>query len=114
MIASAAAQRATLDRLIGRLFEPHWVTTWVGMTGNALLSLAIRPKSQADQERLARGVATLLAEDPTMSVNTDAATGEVVIAGMASCSSRSSLIVSNANSTLRPSSAVRRLLTRRR
>ena len=52
------------------------------MTGNALLSLAIRPKSQADQERLARGVATLLAEDPTMSVNTDAATGEVVIAGM--------------------------------
>src|SRR5712692_9557407 len=53
-----------------------------GMTGNALLSLAIRPKAEADRERLARGVTTLMAEDPTMSVETDPATGEVVIAGM--------------------------------
>jgi hypothetical protein len=53
-----------------------------GMTGNALLSLAIRPKTESDQERLARGVRTLLAEDPTMSVNTDQTTGEIVIAGM--------------------------------
>ena len=52
------------------------------MTGNALLSLAIRPKTEADHERLARGVRTLLAEDPTMSVNTDQTTGEIVIAGM--------------------------------
>ena len=52
------------------------------MTGHALLSLAIRPKTEADQERLARGVRTLIAEDPTMSANTDPATGEVVIAGM--------------------------------
>jgi elongation factor G len=52
------------------------------MTGNALLSIAIRPKTKADQERLARGVGTLMAEDPTMSVNTDPTTGEVVIAGM--------------------------------
>jgi elongation factor G len=53
-----------------------------GMTGNALLSLAIRPKSEADQERLARGVRRLMAEDPTMSVNTDPATGDLVVAGM--------------------------------
>ncbi len=53
-----------------------------GLTGNALLSLAIRPKAQADRERLARGVTTLMAEDPTMSVNADPATGEVVVAGM--------------------------------
>jgi elongation factor G len=52
------------------------------MTGHALLSLAITPKTQADQERLARGVRTLMAEDPTMSAKTDLATGEVVIAGM--------------------------------
>ena len=52
------------------------------MTGNALLSLAIRPKTEADRERLARGVTTLSAEDPSMSVETDRATGEVVIAGM--------------------------------
>jgi elongation factor G len=53
-----------------------------GMTGNALLSLAIRPKTEADRERLARGVTTLMGEDPTISVETDAATGEVVVAGM--------------------------------
>jgi elongation factor G len=52
------------------------------MTGSALLSLAIRPKTAADHERLARGVGTLLAEDPTMSASTDPTTGEVVIAGM--------------------------------
>jgi hypothetical protein len=34
------------------------------MTGSALLSLAIRPKTEADRERLARGVTTLVAEDP--------------------------------------------------
>jgi elongation factor G len=38
--------------------------------------------TEADREKLARGVATLMAEDPTMSVDTDPATGEVVIAGM--------------------------------
>ena len=52
------------------------------MTGSALLSLAIRPKTEADREKLARGVTTLMAEDPTMSVETDPATGEIVIAGM--------------------------------
>ena len=52
------------------------------MTGNALVSLAIKPKTRTDQERLAHGVDTLMAEDPTMSAKTDPATGEVVIAGM--------------------------------
>jgi elongation factor G len=51
------------------------------MTGHALLSLAIRPKTEADQEKLARGLRTLMAPDPTMSANTDPTTGEVVIAG---------------------------------
>jgi elongation factor G len=50
--------------------------------GHALLSLAISPKTDADRERLARGVRTLRAEDPTMSAKTDSTTGEVVIAGM--------------------------------
>ena len=53
-----------------------------GMTGNALLSLAIRPKTEADRERLARGITTLMADDPTMSAKTDPATGEVVVAGI--------------------------------
>jgi elongation factor G len=51
------------------------------MTRNALLSIAIRPKAEADREGLARGVTTLMAEDPTMSADTDPATGEVVVAG---------------------------------
>jgi elongation factor G len=53
-----------------------------GMIGNALLSLVIKPKTKTDQERLARGVSTLLDEDPTMSVKADPATGEIVIGGM--------------------------------
>jgi len=52
------------------------------MIGNALLSLAIKPRTKTDQERLARGVGALLHEDPTMSVKADPATGEVVIGGM--------------------------------
>ncbi|MEO7189890.1 MAG: hypothetical protein ABI051_02420 [Vicinamibacterales bacterium] len=48
----------------------------------ALLSLTIQPKTKTDQERLARGLGALMAEDPTMSAKTDPATGEVVIAGM--------------------------------
>jgi translation elongation factor EF-G len=58
------------------------------MTGSALLSLALRPKTEVDRERLARGVTTLVAEDPTMSVHTNPATGEIVIAGWASCTLR--------------------------
>jgi elongation factor G len=50
--------------------------------GRALLSLAVRPKTWADRENLARGVAALMAEDPTMTVKTDPAKGEVVVAGM--------------------------------
>jgi elongation factor G len=52
------------------------------MTRHALLSLVIKAKTLADQDRLARGVDSLIAEDPTMSVKTDPATGNVVIAGM--------------------------------
>src|SRR5262245_7020396 len=53
-----------------------------GMRGNALLSLAIKPKTKADQERLRHGLGTLLAEDPTILIKTEQATGEVVVCGM--------------------------------
>jgi len=52
------------------------------MASHALLSLALRPTTETDRERLARGVATLLAEDPAMSTETDPISGEVVIAGI--------------------------------
>jgi elongation factor G len=53
-----------------------------GMSATGLLSLAVRPKTKADQDRLREGLRTLLAEDPTIRVKTDQATGEVVVGGM--------------------------------
>jgi elongation factor G len=52
------------------------------MNRSALLLLAIRPKTEGDRESLARGVTALMADDPTISVDTDPATGEVVIGGI--------------------------------
>jgi len=47
-----------------------------------VISLAIEPKTKADQEKLGMGLAKLMAEDPTFRVHTDTETGQVVIAGM--------------------------------
>ncbi len=47
-----------------------------------VISLAIEPKTKADQEKLGHGMAKLMAEDPTFRVRTDDQTGQVVIAGM--------------------------------
>ena len=47
-----------------------------------VISLAIEPKTKADQEKLGQGLAKLMAEDPTFRVNTDPETGQVVIRGM--------------------------------
>src|SRR5438874_1656526 len=47
-----------------------------------VISLAIEPKTKADQEKLGVGLGKLMAEDPTFRVKTDEQTGQVVIAGM--------------------------------
>ena len=47
-----------------------------------VISLAIEPKTKADQEKLGTGLSKLMAEDPTFRVKTDDQTGQVVIAGM--------------------------------
>ena len=47
-----------------------------------VISLAIEPKTKADQEKLGQGLGKLQAEDPTFRVRTDEETGQVVIAGM--------------------------------
>jgi elongation factor G len=52
------------------------------MKDTPLLSLALTPKTKADQEKLGQGLQKLMAEDPTFRVKTDQATGDVVIAGM--------------------------------
>ena len=55
-----------------------------------VISLAIEPKTKADQEKLGQGLGKLMAEDPTFRVQTDEETGQVVIPAWASCTSRSS------------------------
>ncbi|MCX6537935.1 MAG: elongation factor G [Acidobacteria bacterium] len=47
-----------------------------------VISLAIEPKTKADQEKLGMGLGKLQAEDPTFRVRTDQETGQVIIAGM--------------------------------
>src|SRR5512135_436533 len=47
-----------------------------------VITLAIEPKTKADQEKLGQGLGKLQAEDPTFRVRTDQDTGQVVIAGM--------------------------------
>src|SRR5437899_4922728 len=47
-----------------------------------VISLAIEPKTKADQEKLGTGLGKLMDEDPTFRVRTDEQTGQVVIAGM--------------------------------
>src|ERR671934_134360 len=47
-----------------------------------VISLAIEPKTKADQEKLGVGLQKLMAEDPTFRVQTDQQTGQTIIAGM--------------------------------
>jgi elongation factor G len=47
-----------------------------------VISLAIEPKTKADQEKLGTGLQKLMAEDPTFQVNTDEQTGQTIIRGM--------------------------------
>jgi elongation factor G len=47
-----------------------------------VISLAIEPKTKADQEKLGQAMQKLIAEDPTFHVQTDHQTGQTIIAGM--------------------------------
>ncbi len=47
-----------------------------------VISLAIEPKTKADQEKLGMGLGKLQAEDPTFRVRTNPETGQVEISGM--------------------------------
>jgi elongation factor G len=47
-----------------------------------VISLAIEPKTKADQEKLGQGLSKLMAEDPTFRVNSDTQTGQTIIRGM--------------------------------
>jgi elongation factor G len=47
-----------------------------------VISIAIEPKSKADQEKLGTSLAKVAAEDPSFSVRTEEETGETIISGM--------------------------------
>jgi len=47
-----------------------------------VMSLSIKPKSRADQDKLGRGLMRLAEEDPTFTVQTDRETEEVILSGM--------------------------------
>ncbi len=49
---------------------------------NPVISLAIEPKTKADQQKLGQGLAKFTVEDPTFQVQTNEETGQVVISGM--------------------------------
>jgi elongation factor G len=47
-----------------------------------VISIAIEPKTKADQDRLSESLNKLMDEDPTFQVNTDEETGQTIISGM--------------------------------
>ncbi|HVU34466.1 MAG TPA: elongation factor G [Opitutaceae bacterium] len=47
-----------------------------------VVSLAIEPRTSADQERLSHALQRLVAEDPTLHCHTDAETGQTLLSGM--------------------------------
>ena len=47
-----------------------------------VISVAIEPKSQADEEKLSEGLQKLAEEDPTFKVHSDEDTGQTIISGM--------------------------------
>lgn len=49
---------------------------------NPVLSVAIEPKTKADQERLSFAMSRLIEEDPTFKVKIDNETGQTIISGM--------------------------------
>src|SRR5712671_3404461 len=53
-----------------------------GITGAALLSIAVTPKTAGDAQRLAHALQQLTAEDPALHVQPGEQTGQVIIGGM--------------------------------
>jgi elongation factor G len=47
-----------------------------------VISVAVEPRSKADQDKLSAGLARLVEEDPTFRVQTDEETGQTLISGM--------------------------------
>lgn len=63
-----------------------------------VISVAVEPKSKADQEKMGVALGKLAQEDPSFQVKTDEETGQTIISVWASCTWISSLTVCVASS----------------
>ncbi|MFC3122221.1 elongation factor G [Agaribacter flavus] len=65
------------------LCDPNSVITLEKMDfPDPVISIAVEPKSQADQEKMGVALGKLAAEDPSFKVHTDDETGQTIISGM--------------------------------
>ncbi|MDO6477704.1 elongation factor G [Alteromonas sp. 1_MG-2023] len=65
------------------LCDPNHVITLERMEfPEPVISIAVEPKSQADQEKMGMALSKLAAEDPSFKVHTDDETGQTIISGM--------------------------------
>ena len=65
------------------LCDPNHVITLERMEfPEPVISIAVEPKSQADQEKMGIALSKLAAEDPSFKVKTDDETGQTIISGM--------------------------------
>ena len=65
------------------LCDPNHVITLERMEfPEPVISIAVEPKSQADQEKMAIALGKLAAEDPSFKVKTDDESGQTIISGM--------------------------------
>ena len=65
------------------LYEPkHPIVLEAMRFPEPVISVAIEPKSKADQDKLAAALQSLMHEDPTFRVHTDDDTGQMIISGM--------------------------------
>ena len=62
--------------------EKHEVVLEPPTFPDPVISMAVEPKTVADQEKLALALARLSEEDPTFNVKTDEETGQTIISGM--------------------------------
>merc|ERR1712093_870179 len=65
------------------VYNPNNVITLERMEfPDPVISIAVEPKSQADQEKMGIALGKLAAEDPSFKVKTDDETGQTIISGM--------------------------------
>ena len=77
--ALVGADLASGDTLCDRSLNYSLESIFVA---DPVISLAVRPASSADQDRMAKALNRFMKEDPTFRVSSDSETGETIIAGM--------------------------------